>query len=154
MHERLAADDAEEDVAHLLGLAHQLVEGVGLDGFLLGGDVHPAALAAQVAAVDDRDVEERREVFAALEAALVLLHGQHALPAHVPGQLPQEALVRFDQHSPGHFQQVHDLPFVSQFAGIEKINCYGCFFSSTGANGSPISSKRSLPAAFRCGTTW
>ena len=64
VHERLAADDAEEDVAHRLGFADQLVERVGLDRLLLGGDVDPAALAAQVAAVDDRDVEERREELA------------------------------------------------------------------------------------------
>ena len=70
VHERLAADDAEEDVAHLLGLARPACrKRVGRDDLLLGGDVHPAALAAQVAAVDDRDVQERREVLAALAAA-------------------------------------------------------------------------------------
>ena len=61
VHERLAADDAEEDVAHLLRFADQLVERVGLDRLLLGGHIDPAALAAQVAAVDDRDVEKRRK---------------------------------------------------------------------------------------------
>src|SRR5262249_33536070 len=61
VHERLAADDAEEDVAHRLGLGDEAVERVERDGLLLGRHVHPAALAAQVAAVDDRNVEKRRK---------------------------------------------------------------------------------------------
>src|SRR5262245_50471174 len=73
VHERLAADDAEEDVAHRLGLDDELVHGVGLDDLLLGRHVYPAALTAQVAAVDDRDIKERREDLAPLQAPLVLL---------------------------------------------------------------------------------
>jgi len=64
-------------------------------------DVHPAALAAQVAGIDDREVEERREVFATLHAPLEPLDRQHALHAEVPRRLPQAALVRRAQDSTG-----------------------------------------------------
>ena len=65
-------------------------------------DIDPAALAAEVAGVDDRDVEERREELAALEPALVLVDGEHALEAHVPGELPEQALVGLEQHPASH----------------------------------------------------
>ena len=104
MHERLAADDAEEDVAHLLSFADQAVHGIGLDRFLLGGHVDPATLAAQVAAVDDRDVEEGRKHLALFQPAFVLLNGEHPLPAHVPDQLPEEALVGLEQDALSHLQ--------------------------------------------------
>ena len=63
MHEGLAADHAEEDVAHRLGLAYfqRIVDFFGLNDFLLGRHVHPAPLAAQVATVDDRNVQKRRK---------------------------------------------------------------------------------------------
>src|SRR5207245_7755473 len=75
----------------------------GLDDLLLGRHVDPATLAAQVAAIDDRHVQKRREHLPAPEPLLVLLHGKHALPPHVPGELPQEPLVGFKQKALGHF---------------------------------------------------
>ena len=63
---------------------------------MLGGHIDPAALAAEVAAIDDRDVQERRKDLAALEPAFVLLDGEHALEAHVPGELPEQPLVGFE----------------------------------------------------------
>ncbi len=104
MHERLAADDAEEDVAHRLRFADQLVERFGLNDLLLGRDIDPAALAAQVAGIDDRDVEERREELAALEAGFVPLDGEHALQAHVPGELPEETFIGFEEQAFGQFR--------------------------------------------------
>ncbi len=53
VHERLAADDAEEDVAHCLRFAHQLVERFRLHRFHFCRDIDPAALAAQIAGIDD-----------------------------------------------------------------------------------------------------
>ena len=64
-------------------------------------DVDPAALAAQLAAGDHRDEEERREIFAALQPALVLLDRQHALDAEVPGELPEQPRVGSVQHAFG-----------------------------------------------------
>jgi hypothetical protein len=109
VHQRLAADDAEEAVPHRLRLADEAVEGVGRDGLLLVGHVHPAALAAEVAGVDDGDVQERREHLAALEPQLVPVDGQGGAEAHVVGELPQEALVGLDEHPLGHLQE-HGAP--------------------------------------------
>ena len=110
MHERLAAEDAEEAVAHLLGLADQrFMAGRSID-LLLGGHIDPAALAAQVAAVDDREVQKRREELAALEPAFVALHREHALDAEVPGELPEQALVGGAQYSRTHLEhRTHQL---------------------------------------------
>src|SRR5207237_112550 len=73
VHEGLAADDAEEDIAHGAGLADHAMERGRRHGLHLGGDVDPAALAAQVAAIDDRDVQKRRKDLAAFDAGLVPL---------------------------------------------------------------------------------
>src|SRR5205823_10954443 len=67
VHEGLAADNAEEDVAHRPGLAHQLVERGRLNDLLFGGDIDPATLAAQIAAVDDRHIKEGGEVFSSFQ---------------------------------------------------------------------------------------
>ena len=50
-----------------LASVDQAVQVVELDARLLGGHIDPAALAAEVAAVDDRNVEERRKELAAFE---------------------------------------------------------------------------------------
>jgi len=109
MHERLAADNAKEDIAHLLRFAQQLVHGLGLDNLLLGGHVHPAALAAQIAAINNRDVQEGRKDLAFFQALLVLFHREHALDAHVPEQLPQQPFIRFQQQTTGQLQK-HGTP--------------------------------------------
>ena len=73
MHERLAAEYAEERVAHLLRFADCAAHRRQVDRLLLRRHIDPAPLAAEVAAIDDRDVKKRREKLAALEAGLVLL---------------------------------------------------------------------------------
>jgi hypothetical protein len=75
MHERFAAEDAEERVAVLLRFRDGAVERLEIDGVLFL-DVHPAALTAEIAGVDDRKVEERGKVFAAFDAALEALDGE------------------------------------------------------------------------------
>ena len=71
MHEGLAAEDAEEAVAVLLGVVHQSVQLVELDRVARRlVHIDPAALAAEVAAVEDGDVEERREILALLHPFL------------------------------------------------------------------------------------
>jgi len=107
MHERLAADDAEKDVAHLLAFANELMKSFRLDDLLLGGHVHPAPLATQITTVDDRNVEKRRKDLALFEPPFVLLNGANPLPAHIPGQLPQRPLIGLEQKSFGELEVHH-----------------------------------------------
>ena len=75
-----------------LGVGDGAIERVQVNGVLLL-HVHPTALTAQVAGVDDRDVEKRREILAAFDAPLELLHRQHALHTEVPEKPPDAPLV-------------------------------------------------------------
>src|SRR5262245_1927387 len=120
MHERLAADDAEEDVAHLLRFAHELVKRLRRHRLHLRRHIDPAALAAQIARVDDTDVEEWRKDLPALEPPLVPLYAKCALHAHVPGELPQQTLIRFEQHALGHLEEHGD----SRWAICEAVLSY------------------------------
>jgi hypothetical protein len=52
VHEGLAAENAEEGVAHLLGFADHAVHRRRVDGLLLGRHIDPASLAAEIATVD------------------------------------------------------------------------------------------------------
>src|SRR5262249_41584349 len=72
------------------GVFNRPVERGEIDLFARGFDVHPAALAAQVAGVDDREVEEGRKIFAAAQAALEALDGQHPLHAEIPHELTEQ----------------------------------------------------------------
>ena len=104
-----------------LASAISLCSASGLIVSCLARDVDPAALAAQIAAIDDGDVQERRKDLAALEPLLVLVDGEHALPAHVPGQLPQQTLVGFEQHAFGHFQKHGCTSRGSLLSGIQTV---------------------------------
>ena len=73
---------------------------------LLMRNVDPATLAAEIAAVDDRDVQIRRKELAAFQPRLVFLYRTETFEAHIPEQLPQQTLVGFEQHSFGK-SQVH-----------------------------------------------
>src|SRR4029078_8407572 len=90
VHERLAAENAEERVAHRLRFADETVHCCRLNAGLLGRHIDPASLTAHVAHIDDRDVEKRREEFAALEPRFVPLHGADAFAPEIPRQLPQQ----------------------------------------------------------------
>ena len=84
VHERFAAEDAEERVAMRLGLVDHPVELVKIDfgfGFI---DIDPAPLATEVAGVDDGKVKERGEKDPLAEAFLVKIDGTHAFDAEVP----------------------------------------------------------------------
>src|SRR5205823_3357299 len=59
----------------------------------LGLHVHPAALAAQVAGIQDREIQERRKIFTALDAALELLDGQQPLHTEIPHEFPEQPRV-------------------------------------------------------------
>ena len=107
MQERLAAEDAEVGVAVRLGVADDAVQLVERE--LLRGrrHVHPAALAAQLTAGDDRDEEERREVLAAPPPPLVELDRAHALDAEVVDELRHHLRLGLGQHALGQREQ-HD----------------------------------------------
>ena len=64
VHERFAAEDAEETITRLACLANEPVQLLRLNLFLLRRDVHPAALAAEVAGIEHGYVKERRKVLA------------------------------------------------------------------------------------------
>src|SRR5262249_5204808 len=72
-----------------------------LDDLLFVGDIDPTSLAAEVARVDDGDVEERGKELAALDPGLVPLDGEGTLYAHIPGELPQEAFVSLEDQALG-----------------------------------------------------
>src|SRR5439155_13343884 len=136
-----------------------------LDDLLLGSDIDPATLAAQVAAVDDRHVKERREVCPSFQTAFVSLDGQHAFPAHVPGQLPEQALIGFEQQALGHLQEHGSLSVRSGCVGGALSNvqtavvrldrkkqtrrCVGQYFldSSGLRTGNMLLGKKAVPRA-------
>ena len=99
VHQRLAAQQPEERVPHAFGFSDHPVQGIDVDPLLLRRDVDPATLAAEVAAVDDRDVQVRREELASFQAAFMPLDRAITPPAHIPAQLPQQSLIRFEQGS-------------------------------------------------------
>lgn len=90
VHERLAAEDAEERVPVFFCVSDRAIERVEIDLRALGLHVHPAALAAQVAGVQNREVEEGRKIFAALDAALEFFDREQALHAEIPQELPEQ----------------------------------------------------------------
>ena len=64
-----------------LGIADTAFSSSSVDRLCGAVHLHPAALAPQIAAGDDRDEQERREVLAALETLLVPFHRTHAFNA-------------------------------------------------------------------------
>ena len=89
VHEGLAAEDAEEGVPVGLGVVDGGVERIEVNGDALGGDIHPAALAAQVAGVQDGEVEKRREELAVLNPLFEELDGADAFVTEVPKKFPE-----------------------------------------------------------------
>jgi len=77
-----------------------------LNLFLLRRDVHPAALAAEVAGIEHGDVKERRKVLALFQPFFKPLHTPHPAPAEVVGKLPEQTLICLEQNPFGH-SEVH-----------------------------------------------
>ena len=94
VHEGLAAQESEEAVSVLLGVIDQRIHVVETDHMLRFVDVHPAALTPKIAAIGNRNIEERREGDPLLEAFLKPLDRPHALVPEVVGEFPQNARVR------------------------------------------------------------
>src|SRR5262245_36426594 len=99
MHERLAAKDAEENVAVSLGVVDETIHRIQIDVLTRRFHINPAALATQVATVNDRDIEERRKVFAATDSLLELLDREHSLDAKIPRKFPEAPHVSGSQCS-------------------------------------------------------
>jgi hypothetical protein len=55
-------------------------------------------LAAQIAAVNDRDVEVRREELTSFQSALMQINRPQPFHAHIPSQLPQQPFVGLEKH--------------------------------------------------------
>src|SRR5258708_176459 len=68
------------------------MESLQFDGIALL-HVHPTALAAEVAGVDDRNIEERRKKLAAFDAPLEFFDREHPLDAEVPEEFREAAFV-------------------------------------------------------------
>ncbi len=108
MQERFTAEDSEEAVAVLLGVADEVVHFGARDPLARRLHVHPASLASQLTTRDHADEQERREVLAALQALLVQLHAADALHAEIPGELVQQPRIGFSQHPFGERENHQD----------------------------------------------
>ncbi len=102
MHERLAAEDTKEGIPHRLGLVDSAIERFDIYFSLLGSHIDPTALAAQIATVDNRYIEERREELAAFESSLMFLNTAQSLPTRLVGKLPQQTFVGLPEQPFGH----------------------------------------------------
>ena len=89
VHEGLPAEDAEEGIAAAFGVVHDLVEFIEIERFAWFVHVHPAALAAEVAGIEDGNVEEGREVLALFHALLVQHDGARPLVTEIPADFGQ-----------------------------------------------------------------
>ena len=87
MHEGLSAQDPEEGITVTFSVIDDLIEFIKLDGFTWLIHVHPAALAAQVAGVENGDVKEWREELPFFHALFKQQHRARALVAKVPADL-------------------------------------------------------------------
>jgi hypothetical protein len=101
VHERLAAQNSEKRIAHFLGITNDSIHRFELNPLLLGRYVHPAALTAQIATVNNGNVEEWWEELTMLQPPLMFLNRAHAFPAHIPDKLPHKSLIGFKQEAFG-----------------------------------------------------
>ena len=145
MHERFPAENPEEGIPHFLRFLNEPGHGFDIDLFLLGSDINPAALATQVAAVDDRDIQERGEEFSPFEAFFVLVNRQGAFEAKVVSQFPDKSFVCLHENPFGHFQ-VHKLSQFRGSSGFSEQNCFTPNFTRYRFRKHPIPQK--IPGIF------
>ena len=101
MQKRLAAENAEVGIPVRLRIADDPVELVERQLLRGRGHIHPASLATQLTARDDRDEQERRKVLAAPPPPFVELDRADALDAEVVDELRHHLRIGFGQHAPG-----------------------------------------------------
>lgn len=85
MQERFAAENAEEAIAMRFGIGDDAVQGRGVDHVPRRFDIDPAALAPEVAAVENGDVKEWGEGFPAAEAFFEPVNRTGTAPSEVHG---------------------------------------------------------------------
>ena len=86
MQQRLAAEHTEEAVAMFAGIVDEPVEFIQRDHITRGGDIHPAALAAEITGVDDAQIEEGREY----DASFQTLSEEHDAACALEAKIPRE----------------------------------------------------------------
>ncbi len=87
VEEGLSAENAEESVPLGFGVVDESVHLLGGDLMCVSGDVDPTTLAAQIAAVEDRDVEEGRKELAFLQTLFEPFDAEDAFHPKVPQEL-------------------------------------------------------------------
>ena len=101
--------DTKEAVSVLPSIIDDAVQAIEIDLDLRFVDVHPATLAPQVAAIEDRDVKERREVNALPHPTFEEFHGGDAFEPEVPSELAQNLRIDAREHPSGEFSQHDDV---------------------------------------------
>src|SRR5687767_3708880 len=99
MHERLAPEDSEKYVPVCLRVADRPVQRFEIDLCPFRFHIHPATLAPQIARVDNREIQERRKILPALDAALESFDRYQPLHAEIPRKLPDASEVRSAQRA-------------------------------------------------------
>ncbi len=93
MHEGFATEDTEVTVAVGFGVSNQSVQVIFADHLSRRSDIDPAALATELATVDDGDEQEWWEVDSLFESLLELLNGTHSFVSEVVSELPKESFI-------------------------------------------------------------
>jgi len=101
MHERLSAENAKETVSMRFGIVDEAMKGGCIDHLSRAFDVDPAALAPQVARVNNGNVEKGGEIFTALDSPFETLDRQQPLDPKVPAELVKTLWPRGAQDSKG-----------------------------------------------------
>ncbi len=99
VHERFASQDAKEAIAHLFGLGDRAIDRVEFDPRLLGSHVDPTALAAQIAAIDHRQIKKRRKNSPRLRRRLCLWTLFNPPQPNVHIAFPQQSFVGFQKQA-------------------------------------------------------
>ena len=105
MEKRLAAENAEVGIPVRLRIADDPVELVERHLLRGRGHIHPAPLATELTARDDRNEQERRKVLAAPPPPFVELDRADALHAEVVDELRHDLRIGFGQHALGQGEQ-------------------------------------------------
>ena len=107
VEEWLAPKQSEEHVAVRLRVTDECIERLERHHRPRRLDVNPAALALEVAGVDDRKMEERREDDSATLSRLEFLDGDQPLHAEIPAEFPEAVGCHRRQHVAGHLGEDH-----------------------------------------------
>ncbi len=99
MHERFAPDNAEKHIPHRSGFTDEAVEHLWTHRLLPGGDIDPAALTAEIAAVDHGNVQKGREELPPAQAQLMPVDRQRSLETHQIQQAQEQSFVGFPQEA-------------------------------------------------------